>query len=366
MWLFDGEKGTALPATHAGESPEAWESLHLLSLPWAQAEQFVTETETIGAAWFPIQRFERPLLRVSPGVKGAVWISLRRGGEAAGMLVAKYIDKPAPPSASRLSVARGIAQLASLALENARLHEQLERANRLKSEFMATMSHELRTPLNVIIGYNGLLLEGAMGDLGDEQAGTLRRVHENALHLLDLINATLDISRLETGHIPLDPHPVRLADLLADIEARTREARVRSGVEFNWRAVESFPLIVTDAAKLRIVLANLVGNAFKFTPAGSVDVAAQARGEEIEISVSDTGIGISEEARALIFEPFSQADASIGVKYGGVGLGLFIVRRLVHALGGDVGVESEVGRGTVFRVRLPRELRPRTSVLPAA
>ncbi len=364
MWLFDLERDIGFPAAQTGETAEHWETIRLLSVARARLEHIIAEAEQSGAVWFGIERFESPMLRVTPGVKGVIWMSLRRGGAVAGMLVAKYIDQPSPPSERQLRIARGIAQLASLALENARLHQQLEQANRLKSEFMATMSHELRTPLNVILGYNGLLLEGAMGELGGEQLATLGRMHENGLQLLDLINATLDVSRLESGQIPLDLRPVRMTDLLADVEARTREARLRTGVAFSWHGVEALPDIVTDAAKLRIVLTNLVGNAFKFTREGTVTVDAVEHGEWVEISVADTGIGIAAEAHEVIFEPFRQADSTVAAQYGGVGLGLFIVKRLVDALGATLAMESELGRGTTFRLHLPREPR-RGSGVPA-
>jgi signal transduction histidine kinase len=231
---------------------------------------------------------------------------------------------------------------------------------------MATMSHELRTPLNVILGYTGLVLEGAMGEIDAEPAAALRRVNESALQLLDLINATLDVTRLESGVVPLDFAPVDLGEVLADIEARTREVRARKELAFSCDAADGFPAIVTDAAKLRIVLTNLVGNALKFTHQGAVHVAARADGEWIEISVADSGIGIEKDACEVIFEPFRQADAMVGARFGGVGLGLYIVKRLVDALGGDVRLESEVGRGTTFFVRLPRDARRRAPVPSAA
>ena len=180
-------------------------------------------------------------------------------------------------------------------------------------------------------------------------------MHENAVQLLDLINATLDVSRLETGNIPLDLATVDLADIVAEIDARTRDLRERhDGVAFDWQIDAGVRPLLTDPAKLRIILTNLLSNAFKFTPRGTVALHVAERDHAVEITVRDTGIGIAPDAQQAIFEPFRQADATIGTQYGGVGLGLFIVQRLVEALGGEIRLESDVGKGSTFRLRLPR------------
>jgi signal transduction histidine kinase len=232
------------------------------------------------------------------------------------------------------------------------LVEELERANRVKSDFVASMSHELRTPLNVIMGYQSLLIDGAFGDLNPEQADHLRRAQQSARGLLDLISATLDLSRLEAGAVPLSLTEVRLADLLAEIDTDLREARHKPGVKFECHIRPEVPCLRTDAVKLKVVLKNLISNALKFTEQGSVRVTAALCDGGVEISVADTGIGIEREALAKIFDPFQQADASISNRYGGAGLGLYIVRRLVDSLGGAIEVKSEPRRGSVFRVRL--------------
>jgi PAS domain S-box-containing protein len=363
MWLQDREGSTWLPTCHAREHADRWEMIRHLPLPIATLAPFVEAANGVGALYFPIELFPSPLLRLTPGVKGVMGIALRSGGSAVGLLVVKYTTRPTPPTARQERVARAISQLASLALDNARLHEQVERANRLKSEFMATMSHELRTPLNVIIGYSGLLLEGAMGDLAPDQASTLGRLQQNALQLFDLINATLDVSRLESGQVPLDLRQVDLAEVLADVEVRTREIRASDGPDLSVRLPDDVGQLVTDASKLKIILTNLVTNALKFTREGSVTVSVGADRDGVEFAVADTGMGIPEDAQELVFEPFRQADDTVRTKYGGVGLGLFIVKRLADALGAQVGLESAVGRGTTFRVRLPRD--PRNEADPA-
>jgi PAS domain S-box-containing protein len=362
MWLRNTERTMWLPISQFGEPVERWETIQLLPLPTAVLQPYVEAAEASGAAWFPIEAFPDPLLRLTPGIRGAMCIALKRGDEAVGILVVKYIASPLP-TARHERIGRAISQLASLALENARLHDQVDRANRLKTEFMATMSHELRTPLNVIIGYSGLLLEGEMGELDPDQGATLQRLHENALQLFDLINATLDVSRLESGQVPLDFRPVDLAEVLADVEVRTRDVRAGAVPGLSVRLPEGLGPFVTDGAKLRIILTNLVGNALKFTREGNVTVSVGGDDDNVEIAVTDTGMGIAKEAQDLVFEPFRQADDTVRAKFGGVGLGLFIVKRLADALGGQIGLESTLGEGTTFRIRLPRA--PRRDAAPA-
>jgi signal transduction histidine kinase len=252
-----------------------------------------------------------------------------------------------------MRIARGMAQLASMAIENAQLVEQLERANRLRSEFVATMSHELRTPLNVIVGYNELLLDGVFGALTGDQLDPLRRVDKSARELLDLINATLDMSRLEGGRVPVEVQDVWVPDLLREIEGEVRGSGERPDLQLIWQVPATLPYLRTDRIKLKMVLKNLISNAVKFTERGSVTIAAISDDGQVEFTVADTGIGIAPEAQEFIFEPFRQGDSSITRRHGGVGLGLYIVRRLMDLLGGTIALDSEIGRGSIFRVRLP-------------
>jgi signal transduction histidine kinase len=281
---------------------------------------------------------------------------LRRGGEAFGVLAAGSFEDEREFSREQMDVMRRMAVLASMALKTARVVDELAQANQFKSEFVANMSHELRTPLNVIIGYHDLLLEGAFGSISNEQADSLRRADSSARELLDLINATLDLSRFDAGRVPMILEEIVVGDLVDDVARDLAHVRRKSDVELHWSVEDNLPRLVTDPVKARMVLKNLLHNAIKFTEHGRVDVEATAIDGGVQFRVSDTGIGIPTAALDRIFEPFEQADSDVSNRFGGTGLGLYIVRRLLAMLHGEVKVESEVGSGSTFTVRLP--LRP--------
>jgi signal transduction histidine kinase len=250
---------------------------------------------------------------------------------------------------------------AAIALQNVRLLDDVREASRLKSEFVATMSHELRTPLNVILGYITLFLEEAFGELVGEQRSILCRMQRSATELFDLVTATLDLNRLEAGKSRVVVEPVALSDLFAQLEAETVSPE-RTAVELRWVLASDLPALETDKAKLRIVLKNLIGNAMKFTERGNVTVAAEPAGDGVVFTVTDTGTGIRREDLPVIFEMFRQAESASTRRHGGVGLGLYIVKRLLTELRGEIDVESEVGAGSRFRVKLPARL---AATLPA-
>lgn len=228
-----------------------------------------------------------------------------------------------------------------------------EAASRAKSEFLATMSHELRTPLGIILGYTDMLLEETKEQLRPEHRRVLERIDHNAQELRELITAVLDLSRLEAGRLPLDVRTTQAAALFTTLRAELQELSGQSSLTFIWDIAENLPPLLTDAGKLTLVLKNLLRNAIKFTPAGSITVTAQEHAQGVEICVTDTGIGIPADALELIFEPFRQVEPAHGDHPGGTGLGLSIVRRLLSALGGGVTVESTVGQGSTFRVWIP-------------
>ncbi len=292
-----------------------------------------------------------------PRVTMQVFMALRRGQEIIGVQIASWHTPWQPLSTTQRRIAGGLAHLTSMALANVQLIEELEGANRLKSDFVASMSHELRSPLNQIIGYNDLLVEGEFGPLLDEQLGPLRRMGRCSRDLLDLIQATLDLSRLESRRVPLTVQEVQMAALMHELGCEAQAWLVKPGVSFDWQVTPDQWSLHTDPVKLKMILKNLIGNAIKFTERGSVSVAAQRFNDGAEIRVSDTGIGIAAEAQKIVFEPFRQADRSVGPTYGGVGLGLYIVHQLLDLLGGTISVVSEVGRGSTFRVWVPTDIR---------
>jgi signal transduction histidine kinase len=352
------------PVASHGYSNEWHELTRVLEVPQRRIDEIVRQA-TDGVVRVEGERRILPAeLDETEPRETQLLIPLRSGSDVMGIQVASWREARGPMGGTEIRVARGIGQLASMALANARLVEELESANQLKSDFVASMSHELRTPLNLIIGYTDLLLDGTFGPVRADQADTLQRVGKSARELLDLIEATLDLSRLEAKRVPLDLCDVDVRELLDDMKAEFDSGRQKPGVELVWRIPEDRMRICTDPVKLRMILKNLVGNAFKFTQHGAVTVAAETDRDRVVFSVSDTGIGIAPEAQKLIFEPFRQADRTISPTFGGVGLGLYIVSRLVDNLHGKIGLESEPGAGSSFRVTMPVDLRAALGTAP--
>jgi signal transduction histidine kinase len=289
-------------------------------------------------------------------LRPGLYVALRRGNDVVGFQTAIRRDARHVFGPAELRIAEGIGQLASMALGNASLLEQIEEANRVKSEFVATMSHELRTPLHIIVGCTDLLLEGTFEPLRPGQADTVRRIDRAADELCELISATLDMSRLQAGRVRVDPEAVDVAEFLADLAPSIQVPRDRSAVALSWQAEDAIGVVRTDRLKLKVVVKNLVRNALKFTEHGSVRVSARRLRGGVEIAVRDTGLGIPAEKQSEIFDAFRQAAGGDGKSYGGVCLGLYIAQRLVALLGGTIGVDSEPGRGSTFRVWLPAAL----------
>lgn len=245
-----------------------------------------------------------------------------------------------------------------------RTEAELRRATEVNERFVAAMSHEVRNGIAVVMGYNDLLLEGVDGTLNPQQRRTAQRAWECAAEMLDVVAATLDLSRFDARGMTLDLQPVDLGELLAELEREVARPAAKPDLPLAWRVVRA-GVLTTDRLKLKMILRNLVGNALKYTDRGSVLVQVSRIDDAAEVIVQDTGRGIPRAALPTLFDPFEQGHGGESRQRGGAGLGLHIARRLVDALGGTIDVESELGRGTTFRVWLPDAARSqRTSELP--
>jgi PAS domain S-box-containing protein len=230
---------------------------------------------------------------------------------------------------------------------------EVEKANRLKSEFLASMSHELRTPINAIIGYAALLLEGMFGQLSVQQREPLDRSRAAADHLRVLIDDILDLAKIEAGKMQFTLEKLALQDVIGEASQQMEPMIRRKSLSYTVDIAPETPTVVSDRTKLKQVLLNLLSNAMKFTNRGGVSIVVRPHAMGVKIDINDTGIGIKPEYLSVIWEDFRQVDQSRTREYGGTGLGLSITRKLVERLGGTISVESVVGVGTTFTVMLP-------------
>lgn len=362
--IFKEHLGTRLQAGE-GLSGEVWRTGQML---------YVTDY----TAWFGRpSRFG--------AVKAAVSFPLRSGPVVTGVIGLAFLDPERQLTPDELETLERFAQLASLALDNALLYsavqeELVERektqyelqqailaaqsANQTKSRFLATMSHELRTPLNAVIGYSELLKEDAEVYGYKEIIPDLQKIHSAGQLLLEIISDILDISRIEAGETQLHYEMIEVFDLVQNTKNFLQPMFDSSGNEFVMESpTTELGLMYTDRAKVRQMLFNLLNNANKFTRHGRVTLRThrlhEQGGDWVIFEVEDTGIGIPQEKFERIFEPFTQLDDSTTRTYGGAGLGLSISRNYARALGGDIVVESEIGQGSRFTVRLPAaQLQP--------
>ncbi|KPV49633.1 hypothetical protein SE17_31510, partial [Kouleothrix aurantiaca] len=330
-------------------------------------------------------------------LRAIVNVPIRTRSSFIGVLGLAYQDSMRRPSPAEITLLQRFSRLVSLALDNAQLYtaaqqelaerrrteaalrtaeselrqakEVAEAATEAKSAFLAHMSHELRTPLTSLAGNTDLLLTTNL-DADQREFANIIRISSNAL--LDVINDILDLSKIESGKMRVEHQSFDLRDCLEEAIDIVGSQATRKHLDLAYTIDPATPAAIeSDSMRLRQVLVNLIGNAVKFTKAGSVVVRAELAEEQgsavvVRFSVQDTGIGISDEVQARLFQPFTQADGSVTRKYGGTGLGLAICRRLVELMGGSIGVESRAGQGATFAFTIRFERATASPSQPSA
>jgi signal transduction histidine kinase len=300
-------------------------------------------------------RDERP-------IRTTLAVPMLKGDDLVGTITIYRLELK-PFTDKQIALVETFADQAAIAIENVRLFDeiqeksrQLAEASERKSQFLASMSHELRTPLNAIIGLTEMMVTNA-ARFGTEKAlEPLRRVNAAGTHLLSLINEVLDLSKIEAGKLELNPERVNLARLIDEVIGTAGQLAEKNQNRLIVEAQDNLGALTADSMRLKQILLNLLSNACKFTKEGEIALrvrkVADSR-EWVELAVADTGIGMTAEQQAKLFQDFTQADSLTARRYGGTGLGLALSRKLARMMGGDVTVTSEPGKGSVFAVRLP-------------
>jgi signal transduction histidine kinase len=296
------------------------------------------------------------------GSRTLLGVPLLREGMPIGVIVL-WRKAVRPFTDKQIELITTFADQAVIAIENVRLFDEIQDKNRQlqlasehKSQFVSSMSHELRTPLNAIIGLTEMMVKNATRFGTEKAQEPLRRVNAAGTHLLGLINEILDLSKIEAGKLELNPEPVNLARLIDEVIGTAGQLAEKNKNRLIVEAQENLGPLNADSMRLKQILLNLLSNACKFTKEGEVALRVRkvADGRDwVELAVADSGIGLTAEQQAKLFQDFSQADSLTARRYGGTGLGLAISRKLARMMGGDVTVTSEPGKGSVFTVRLP-------------
>jgi len=291
--------------------------------------------------------------------RSQVTIPMLRAGEPIGAMTLGWAE-PDAFDEQQIALLQGFAAQAVIAIENVRLFRELEQksrelevASQHKSEFLANMSHELRTPLNAIIGFSEVLTDRMFGELNEKQDEYLKDIYASGTHLLSLINDILDLSKIEAGRMELELEDFHLPTALDNALILVRERAGRRSITLQTGVDEQLGEIRADERKIRQVVLNLLSNAIKFTPeGGQIEVRAVPVDGSVEVSVSDTGVGIAPEDQEAVFEEFRQVGAA-EKKAEGTGLGLTLCRKFVELHGGRIWVKSRVGVGSTFTFTIP-------------
>ncbi len=287
------------------------------------------------------------------GIASVMVVPLRARERTLGALVFAVGDPERSYGERQLALAEELALAAAMAIDNARLYQESQAANRAKADFLAVISHELRTPLTAIIGYSELMGLDVPEPITDRQREQVERIELSARHLLQLIEEILTMANLETGQTQIRTAAVDVADLLRRAEAIARPLADARGLALDFAPVADTLVLRSDGEKLLQILLNLLSNAVKFTESGGVRVSAREEADHLLVEIADTGVGLDREHWAKVFQPFWQVEQPVTRRVGGTGLGLAISQRLISLLGGTIDLASEAGVGSTFTVRVP-------------
>jgi signal transduction histidine kinase len=377
--MFRFEHGTARPVAMVGV-PQAYVdfaqregtklSEHAPVMRVARTKQVVHVVDFTTEYAYVVERNPMAIAGADiAGIRTLVVVPMLKDDDLVGA-IAIYRQEVRPFSEKQVELVSNFASQAVIAIENARLltelrartaeledkSHQLEVASQNKSQFLSSMSHELRTPLNAVIGLTEMMVSHA-ARFGTEKAlEPLRRVNAAGTHLLSLINEVLDLSKIEAGKLELNSEPIDLVRLIDEVIGTAGQLAEKNRNRLIVDAQENVGALKADPMRLKQILLNLLSNACKFTKEGEVALRVRkvADGRDwVELAVADTGIGLTAEQQAKLFQDFTQADSLTSRRYGGTGLGLALSRKLARMMGGDVTVTSEAGKGSMFTVRLP-------------
>lgn len=359
VWLVNPETGALDPIACRNLDEEEWKSYRwgVRGFPTAVFQN----REPMAVANLPLDRRTwNPEFFRQHGLVSFLGVPLLVKDEILGV-VAFYTKVEHEFSGEESEFFSILAAQAAIAIHNSQLYEQtrkqaaeLQKSNRVKDDFLSTMSHELRTPLNVIIGYTGMIRDGILGEINSEQEKSLQKVMVRSEDLLGMISGILQATSLEAGVVRAESEPVNLADFLSGLRSGYA-APTNQALVIVWDYPLELPVIRTDRDKLKQILHQLIRNAIKFTPVGRVTISVQhlPQTKSVEFKVSDTGIGIPKDFMPVIFEKFRRVDSPEARINGGVGLGLYVAKRLTELLGGTIEAESELGTGSTFTVTFP-------------